>query len=211
MSREHQHVGSGDHMVWWNRWGKLHRVLGSGSDGHSEEREELWSGVTGGEILEIGVGAGASFPYHPPNSSVTAVDISEAMLETAREQAAEEGVNVDLYQMNLEDMSFDANAFDYAVSNATLCCTEDVHSAVDELARVLKPDGRFVMLENVRPETSWLARLFDYLKPVAHCLHGGYFYRDTPAILREHGFTIEQIKTKDDHGMRKFIIAVPGK
>src|SRR5262249_27982623 len=44
----------------------------------------------GGRVLEVGVGTGISLPYYSPNCRVTGIDISEAMLQVARQRVAQE-------------------------------------------------------------------------------------------------------------------------
>ena len=46
----------------------------------------------GGRVLEVGVGTGISLPYYSPNCRVTGIDISEAMLEVARQRVAAEAL-----------------------------------------------------------------------------------------------------------------------
>lgn len=209
MCRECRSTANTDHAKWWGRWGKLQQFSGGFSGAQETEREDLWKDVTGERILEVRVGLGASLKHYPADSVVTALDISEPMIQIAHERAIEEDVDVELLQMSVEDLSFEDRTFDTIVSNSTLCCTEDIHAAAEELNRVLKPNGRFVMLENVRPDTPWLAALFERLEPVARFLHAGYFHRNTPKILREHGFTIETIQSRDKYGKRKFVVASP--
>ena len=45
-------------------------------------RRLLWDRVSGGRVLEVGVGTGKNIPYYPEKTRVTAVDLSPKMLKS---------------------------------------------------------------------------------------------------------------------------------
>src|SRR5262249_12051305 len=67
-------------------------------------RQMLWSRIKGGHVLELGVGTGANIPYYPKECYVTAVDLSEQMLERAKRRAQKLSANVDLQLMDAQDL-----------------------------------------------------------------------------------------------------------
>lgn len=209
MCRKCHVSNSGAHADRWNTYGKIIKITDRFQSGASEDRAALWDRVDGNRVLEVGVGPGRSMPYYPRDAELTAVDISASMLDIAEQRAETEGLNVDLRQVDAEEMPFEDGHFDCVVTNATLCCTENVRNAIDEIRRVVADDGRYVMVENVRADTEWVATLQEKLKPVFRLLHGGYFYRDTPAILRERGFALGHVETRDRYGMSKLMVATP--
>ncbi|MCU0736575.1 MAG: SAM-dependent methyltransferase, partial [Methylotetracoccus sp.] len=46
-------------------------------------RSLQWRRVEGGDILEVGVGTGKSFPFYAGDARITAIDFSRAMLQRA--------------------------------------------------------------------------------------------------------------------------------
>lgn len=209
MCRKCHVSNTGSHFERWDTYGKIIKLTNWIYSPGCGNREDLWNLVDGDRILEIGVGPGESMNYYPPDAEMTAADISEPLLEMAADRAESNGIDVDLHQVDAEDMPFEDGHFDCVVTNATLCCIENLEPAVEEIHRVLSDDGQYVMLENVRADTEWVATLQDKVKPVFRFLHGGYFHRDTPTILEEHGFTLDSVETKDRFGTSKLVVASP--
>jgi len=65
-------------------------------------REKLWSLVPAGRILEVGVGTGKNFPYHPNQTEVVGIDLSGRRLTQARQKAEKMDYNIELHQMNAQ-------------------------------------------------------------------------------------------------------------
>ena len=61
-----------DVMQWYTERARVKR-----------RRQEFWSHVPTGKVLEVGVGTGKNMPYYPKGARVTAIDLSEAMLVRA--------------------------------------------------------------------------------------------------------------------------------
>lgn len=112
-----------------------------------------------------------------PGGAVLGCDFSERMLELARAKAAQKGLSdvrfewADALQLPYEDGSFDAVTVGFGVRNLA-----DVEAGVREMARVLRPGGRLVILEITqprRPPLSWFHGLwFDRIVPRLGALAG---------------------------------------
>ena len=59
-------------------------------------------------------------------------------------------VPIELQIMNAEKLSFLDNSFDTVIDTFSLCVVPDPESAIVEMARVVKPTGRVILLENTR-------------------------------------------------------------
>ena len=102
-----------------------------------------------GEILEIGFGTGMNLPYYPENvRRITGVDININLHSKAEKRLKSSRIQVDYYPINVEYLSFPDNTFDTVVSTFTLCSIKDIHRALSEIARVLRPNGRFFFVEH---------------------------------------------------------------
>jgi ubiquinone/menaquinone biosynthesis C-methylase UbiE len=111
-------------------------------------RRELLESVNG-EILEIGFGTGLNLTHYPPHvRHISAVDSNPGMNRRAAKRIAQAGILVDHQVLDCERLPFADNSFDCVISTFTLCSIADVHRALVEAHRVLKPQGRFLFLEH---------------------------------------------------------------
>ena len=95
--------------------------------------------------LEVGCGIGVG-PVHLArscNCHVTAVDISEKMLEWARLRAVREKLTdrISLQQADILDLPFEDNSFDAVIAESVLDFVSDKRKAINELIRVTQPGG----------------------------------------------------------------------
>jgi ubiquinone/menaquinone biosynthesis C-methylase UbiE len=111
-------------------------------------REWACSRATG-DVLEVAVGTGRNLPFYPAEVTVTGVELSPAMLDIARTRAAELGREVELREADAEDLPFADGSFDTVVCTLSLCTIPDHARAIAEMARVLRPGGRLLLLDHI--------------------------------------------------------------
>jgi SAM-dependent methyltransferase len=92
-------------------------------------------------VLDAGCGDGL-FTRVVAAPEVVGVDNAPAMVARARERG------VDAREADIHDLPFEDSTFDVVVCNWTLYHLQDVDRGVAELARVLRPGGRFVGIYN---------------------------------------------------------------
>ena len=112
-----------------------------------------------------------------PEGRVIGSDFSERMLDLARQKAASRGLGAvrfewgDALALSYDDATFDAVTVGFGVRNLA-----DLERGVRELARVLKPGGRLVILEITTPRRPPLSLFFslwfDRLVPMLGTLAG---------------------------------------
>jgi phosphatidylethanolamine/phosphatidyl-N-methylethanolamine N-methyltransferase len=108
----------------------------------------------GGRVLEVGVGTGMSLPYYSSRCRVTGIDISEPMLEVARQRVAEDqlGWVERLAVMDAEKLEFTDGSFDVVVAMYVVNTVPHPERALDEFLRVLRPGGELVIVNRVGAE-----------------------------------------------------------
>jgi ubiquinone/menaquinone biosynthesis C-methylase UbiE len=125
-------------------------------------------------------------------SEIVAVEPDDGMRARGERRAAESGRPVRFVRGSAEDLPFEDDSFDWAVSIAVLCTASDPERALAEIARVLKPGGALLFLEHVRSESPRLARWQDRLeRPWGVVAQGCHPNRDTVSALRAAGFEVE--------------------
>jgi len=95
-------------------------------------------------VLEVGCGWGefAARVARDVTGDVVAVDISPRMVELARERG------VDARVADVQDLPFDDASFDCVAANWMLYHVPNLDRGLAEIARVLRPNGRFVAATN---------------------------------------------------------------
>jgi 2-polyprenyl-3-methyl-5-hydroxy-6-metoxy-1,4-benzoquinol methylase len=118
------------------------------------------------DVLEYGCGVGSSAPLLARSGAkVTGIDLSEVAIDSAREGARAQGLDIDYRVMNAEAMSFESGSFDLICGTAILHHL-DLQSAYRELARTLRPGGIAVFAEPLghNPAINLYRRLTPHLR-----------------------------------------------
>lgn len=150
----------------------------------------------GGDTLEVAIGTGRNLPFYPEGVRLTGIELSPAMLAIARDRAARLGAKVDLKEGNAEALPFADNSFDSVVCALSLCTIPDHAKAISEMARVLKPGGKLLLLDHIgsRIRPVWaVQRLLEMLT----ARNGEYMTRRPLPMLADAGLRVvesEQLK-----------------
>ncbi|MEA2475291.1 MAG: hypothetical protein QOE06_3206 [Thermoleophilaceae bacterium] len=129
-------------------------------------RRDMLAGATG-RVIEIGSGTGANLQHYPSSiDGLVCTEPEEPMARRLREKAAHSALPVEVVSAPAERLPFDDDSFDTAVAALVLCTVDDPDRAIAEIARVLKPGGRFIFMEHVRATDPGLARWQDRLHPL---------------------------------------------
>lgn len=127
-----------------------------------------------GRLLEIGVGNGADLKYYTRHI-VIAVDNSKSMIERARKRQKD---NVCLLQMNGEALSFPNESFDYVILSHVIAVVEHPEKVMLEVHRVLKPNGKIIILNHFTPN-NWLKYLDISFAKISRLLYFRSVFRIT--------------------------------
>ena len=113
------------------------RMLGIGKDDYKDKT-----------VLDMGCGTGEYALWYASNGAkeVTGVDLSEGSLALANQKKNESAIdNVTFHRMNVLELDFPDNSFDYVYSVGVLHHTGDPETGLKEMCRVVKPGGVIVI------------------------------------------------------------------
>jgi ubiquinone/menaquinone biosynthesis C-methylase UbiE len=156
----------------------------------------------GWRVLDVACGPGlVTVALAPHAREVVGLDLTPEMLNKARQRCAAAGVrNVRFEQGSASDLPFDANSFDAVVTRLSLHHFDDPVAPLAQMARVLRPGGRFVVADVVSsedPEESALHNAIEILRDPSHV-------RMLPAsellaLLSDAGLEVVERATWDMH------------
>lgn len=104
---------------------------------------------SGDRVLEVGVGTGLSLPYYPSDCHISGVDISEAMLDRARDRVEELGRrDIDLRLMDAAALSYPDETFDHVLAPYVISVVPEPDRVMAEIRRVCKPGGTIMVVNH---------------------------------------------------------------
>ena len=128
-------------------WGSapFERIAGTLADMHAAIVDAV-DGGPGRDWLDVGCGTGElAFMAAETGATVTGADLSPALIETARRQAAERGVEVTFEVGDAEALPYGDASFDIVTSSVGAIFAPDHRAVASELARVCRPGGDLAM------------------------------------------------------------------
>jgi len=159
---------------------------------YREWRPEL-AGDMEGDVLEMGIGTGNNIPYYPADCRLLGIDLSEAMLDQCR--ANMEGHKaprckiVGLEQADACDCRnvVPDKSQDWLLATFVFCPMPDVSQpdAIREIARVLRPGGRYRILEMVYSKDKKKRKNMNRAQYFVQWMYGASFDRHTVKFCQE--------------------------
>ena len=154
-----------------------------------------------GTVLEVGVGTGVNFAYYPPDACLVGMDESWDMLRVAATKAR---ACFHLAQSDVQRLPFADATFDSIVGTLLFCSVPDPLRGLRELHRVLKPNGRLILLEHVRGLSPLARQATDLLNPFwTRFTRSCNLNRETVQAVAAAGFTVTH---SERHGLTIFQI-----
>jgi ubiquinone/menaquinone biosynthesis C-methylase UbiE len=167
--------------------------------------------VKGGKVLEVGIGTGKNMPFYPEGPQFSGIDLTPGMLERARKRARQLGLDLELSLGDVQALDFADASFDTVVASFVFCSVPDPRLGLRELGRVVKPEGRILLMEHVRSAKPLLGSLMDLLNPVVVRIVGANINRRTVENARGAGLAIDSVIDLGVGDIFKLITAFRGR
>jgi arsenite methyltransferase len=158
----------------------------------------------GETVLDLGSGAGADVLISArrvgPTGKAIGLDMTDEMLELARANAAEAGVdNVEFVKGYIEAIPLPEGSVDVVISNCVINLSADKGEVLREAARVLRPGGRFAVSDVIAdPDMDRATR--EDMQQWTGCVAGALTRGQFEAVLADAGLTdIEITETHRVH------------
>ena len=160
-------------------------------------------------VLDLGSGAGADVLISArrvgPTGKAIGLDMTDGMLDLARANAAEAGVeNVEFVKGYLEEMPLEADTVDVVISNCVINLSGDKARVIREAARVLRPGGRFAVSDVIAdPDMDQQTRAD--MVAWTGCVAGALTEHEFRSALERAGF--EEIDVRETHRVHEHAAA----
>jgi ubiquinone/menaquinone biosynthesis C-methylase UbiE len=169
----------------------------------------------GEDVLDLGCGTGILLEQlvkRQPAARYLGVDPDAAVLGVAARKQARPGSSVELVRAYAQALPFGARSFDAVVTTLVFHHLQDPlkRAALQEVRRVLRPSGRFLLVDFGRPTSRTAKALLN----AARLFHGPRTMRanvagDLPAMLEAAGFTGVSERRRPKWGIH-YLGASPG-
>ncbi|MCK5913756.1 MAG: class I SAM-dependent methyltransferase [Desulfuromusa sp.] len=172
-----------------------------------EWRKELLAHAKG-DLLEIGAGTGVNLPHYP--EKITRIILSEPDLQMRknlqRRTVQTQKTNLEIASWSAESIEMPDASFDTIVSTLVLCSVPNQTTSLQEIYRLLRPNGLLIFLEHIasdHPQTlTWQHRIEPFW---SFCAGNCRLTRNTAAAIDAAGLKIERLTEAPMTGTPAFV------
>ena len=149
-----------------------------------------------GVVLEVGIGSGLNLPFYGNTvERLYGVDPSLELWKLARSRAASAPAPVVFLRASAERIPMEDSTIDTVVMTWTLCSIPGPRQALQEMKRVLKPEGRLIFVEHGLAPDRTVINWQDRLNPLWRKVAGGcHLNRRIEDLIVDAGFRLTEIE-----------------
>ena len=141
----------------------------------------------------VGVGTGADLELiNYSDLDITAIDYSPDMLGKAKTKFKDSTIK--FLEMDAQHMVFEDESFDYVVASLILSVVPDANKCFQEIARVLKQEGKIIIFDKFAPKNKKLSLPKVLLRPIISVL-GTDIDRSFEEIIKKNN---KSLKVEED-------------
>ncbi len=161
-----------------------------------------------GDLLEIGAGTGVNLPHYPDH--VNRIILSEPdshmrkQLQRETDQFQQQRLNITPW--GADSIEMPDGSFDTIVSTLVLCSVPNLETSLNEIYRLLRPNGILLFLEHVISDHPATRTLQHRIEPIwGFCAGNCHLTRDTATAILATGLKIEQLTEAPMTGAPAFV------
>lgn len=144
-----------------------------------------------GDVLEIGFGTGANLKHYPYEQMDSLTLVDKSLPDHILLKDIPKNLPLAIECGDVEALPFDDASFDSVVFTLVFCSVHTPLQGLQEVSRVLKPNGRIYFLEHVEPVRQPYKDVFNKLTPAwKKVAHGCHLNRDTISLIHKSGFQL---------------------
>lgn len=134
------------------------------------------------KILILGAGTGLDLEFLQKQKQIDAIDITESMLDKLVRKADKLDMDVEVKVMDGQNLEYENNTFDVVILHLIVAVIPDPVKCMKEVERVLKPGGKFTIMDKFITSGTKPSLARKLLDPITNFLFSS-INRDIDVIL----------------------------
>ncbi|HKL01419.1 MAG TPA: class I SAM-dependent methyltransferase [Desulfotignum sp.] len=158
-----------------------------------------------GRILEIGMGSGLNLPFYDPSQVdyLYGLEPSDTLQQMAEKHAERLPFPVGFISLPGEEIPLETNSLDTVLVTYTLCTIPDIHQALGQMRRVLKPGGRLIFCDHGQAPDPGIRKWQERINPVWKQVSGGCsLTRNISNLITHNGFAIQKMTAQYQNAVK---------
>ncbi|MCU1297867.1 MAG: methyltransferase [Acidobacteriaceae bacterium] len=150
-----------------------------------------------GHVVEVGIGSALNLPYYSSDVvHLYGIDASSELLQMARQKTENAPFPVTLVNQTAEKIPLRSHSVDTVVMTWVLCSIAQDITALQEMKRILKPNGRLIFLEHGLAPEPKIQFWQNHLTPIWKRMGGGCcLNKKIDELISRAGFRITELHT----------------